>query len=380
MADIGIEFKFEGLNGTEDVKMRVNFDRLAYPWLLTDTILAFCETATGASLFGQSGSCDVNSARDMVYRMLHDLVERSPMPGTLTHDAVTFVRSKMGDAYAPLEVRIGLGTYGHEYIEWYFWAEHNVSPCRIGRFTQIAGNVSILVGGNHFYKRAAQYPFEGIFSSTWTRPLSYSNGPVTIGSDVWVCYGVTVLSGVTVGDGAVLGAGAVVRDDVPPYAIVVGNPAAVVGYRFDNATIAQVPPQSPQGGAIATPHRTIAVSVRLTCISRPYPPPTCALQMLSIRWWDWDLDAIRAAVPYLGGDDVGEFLRRYGGGRPGALGDAGAAGGDGAQGGVEVVVEAPGAADASPPGRSLSHTATDADASPPGRSLSHTATDASPGP
>ena len=35
-------------------------------------------------------------------------------------------------------------------------------------------------------------------------------------------------------------------------------------------------------------------------------------QMLRIRWWDWDMDKIRDAAPYLSGDDVGEFLHRYG--------------------------------------------------------------------
>src|SRR4029077_13301559 len=50
---------------------------------------------------------------------------------------------------------------------------------------------------------------------------------------VWLGLGSMVLSGVSVGDGAVVGAGAVVAKPVPPYAIVVGNPARIVRYRFE---------------------------------------------------------------------------------------------------------------------------------------------------
>lgn len=52
--------------------------------------------------------------------------------------------------------------------------------------------------------------------------------PVRLGDDVWVGTGAIILPGVTVGDGAVIGAGSVVTRDVPPNAIVAGNPARVV--------------------------------------------------------------------------------------------------------------------------------------------------------
>ncbi|MDD2799750.1 MAG: hypothetical protein PHV20_14265 [Bacteroidales bacterium] len=55
---------------------------------------------------------------------------------------------------------------------------------------------------------------------------------VIVEEDVWLSANVTLLSGVTVGRGAVVGNGAVCRNSVPPYAIVIGNPAKVIGFKF----------------------------------------------------------------------------------------------------------------------------------------------------
>lgn len=55
---------------------------------------------------------------------------------------------------------------------------------------------------------------------------------VVVEEDVWLGTNVTLLSGVTVGRGATVGAGAVVRSNVPPYSIVSGNPAKVIGFCF----------------------------------------------------------------------------------------------------------------------------------------------------
>jgi len=57
--------------------------------------------------------------------------------------------------------------------------------------------------------------------------------PITICDDVWIGVRAMFLPGVTVGRGAIIGAGAVVTKDVPEWAIVAGNPARVVRFRYE---------------------------------------------------------------------------------------------------------------------------------------------------
>jgi carbonic anhydrase/acetyltransferase-like protein (isoleucine patch superfamily) len=64
------------------------------------------------------------------------------------------------------------------------------------------------------------------------RPRHLAGGgptrPVRIGRNVWIGFEACVLPGVTIGEGAVVGARSVVAEDVPPYAVVAGNPARVI--------------------------------------------------------------------------------------------------------------------------------------------------------
>ena len=59
---------------------------------------------------------------------------------------------------------------------------------------------------------------------------TYKN--IVIEEDVWAGFNVTLLPGAYIGRGCILGAGAVIHTKTPPYSIVVGNPAKVVGFHF----------------------------------------------------------------------------------------------------------------------------------------------------
>lgn len=67
--------------------------------------------------------------------------------------------------------------------------------------------------------------------STLIQDQGVTRSGITVGDDVWIGNQVIVLDGVTIGDGAVVGAGAVVTHHVDARAIVVGNPARVLGHR-----------------------------------------------------------------------------------------------------------------------------------------------------
>ena len=143
----------------------------------------------------------------------------------------------------------------------------------IGRFCSIGKGVTIFLGGEHRWDWITTYPFSVVCEEArWFQGHPRSKGPVAIGNDVWVGRGAVILSGVTIGDGAVVGAGAVVSKDVPPYAVVAGNPSQVVRYRFSEKQIDS---------------------------------------LSHIAWWDWPIDRIREAWPLLLSGDIDTFIGTY---------------------------------------------------------------------
>ena len=110
----------------------------------------------------------------------------------------------------------------------------------IGRYCAIASGVRFLMpGANHADLGPSTFPF-GIFGEPWAERTmdlvmrAPSRGDTVVGNDVWLGYQALVLPGVTIGHGAIVAAASVVAADVPPYAIVGGNPARVVRRRYED--------------------------------------------------------------------------------------------------------------------------------------------------
>ncbi len=122
-------------------------------------------------------------------------------------------------------IEVGDFTYGRPLV--HMWDK--TTRLKIGKFCSIAGNVHILLGGEHHTNYITTYPFDVLFDGKPTP----SKGDVIIGNDVWIGENVTILSGVTIGDGAVVGAGSVVSKSVPEYAVVAGNPAKFKRFRIN---------------------------------------------------------------------------------------------------------------------------------------------------
>lgn len=143
-------------------------------------------------------------------------------------------------ARKPDQFRIGAYSYGFPKVRF----PESGARLTIGRFGSIADGVEILLGGNHRLDWVTTYPFPAL-PRLWPEAAGIpgsdaSRGDVSIGHDVWLGSQCMVLSGVTIGHGAVVAARAVVSRDVPPYAIVAGNPARIVRFRHSEPEIARL--------------------------------------------------------------------------------------------------------------------------------------------
>jgi acetyltransferase-like isoleucine patch superfamily enzyme len=140
-------------------------------------------------------------------------------------------------------LEIGRGTYPNALSNLFrvlHFDEYNWN-IKIGAFCSIAQEFRIVLGkasGSHNYEHMSTYPFPAFLTpSSPKNARSNQTMSVIIGNDVWIGLGVSIMNNVIIGDGAVIGAYSVVRENIPPYAIAVGNPAKVVKYRFDEKYI-----------------------------------------------------------------------------------------------------------------------------------------------
>lgn len=97
-------------------------------------------------------------------------------------------------------------------------------------------------------------------------------GDTIIGNDVWIGTESMIIPGIKIGDGAVIGSRALVTKDVEPYTIVAGNPAKPIKKRFNENHIQL---------------------------------------LLEMKWWEWDEDILKDAIPILCSADIEKLYEFY---------------------------------------------------------------------
>ena len=148
----------------------------------------------------------------------------------------------------------------------------------IGKFCQIAyGTKFLLSDANHQMSGFSTFPFfifgqmgEGCPEWADYEVILSNKGDTQIGNDVWFGHEAMIMPAVKIGDGAIIAARSVVVKDVPPYAIVGGNPAKIIRNRFSDEIIDR---------------------------------------LLQIQWWNWDYEKITRHIPAIVGADIEALLR-----------------------------------------------------------------------
>jgi acetyltransferase-like isoleucine patch superfamily enzyme len=163
---------------------------------------------------------------------------------------------------------VGRHTYGIPVIKTY---THDTTKLIVGAYSAMSEESIVMLGGEHAVDRVTTFPLRIHLKlpGAGEDGIPVKTGDTVIGNDVWITMRTFIRSGVTIGDGAIVAAGAVVINDVPPFAIVGGNPAKVIRYRF-------------------TPEQIEA--------------------LLEIRWWDWPDNLVIEATPLLCGTDIDAFI------------------------------------------------------------------------
>lgn len=170
---------------------------------------------------------------------------------TLTHvPSTNEIRSLSYNSHQNKDFKFG--TLGrHSYINnmtIYMIPGMQLANIQIGNFCSVGYNIAAIINLLHDYKSVTTST-SPIFNRDQLEMKIEQKYEILIGNDVWIGNGVIILPGVKIGDGAVIGAGSVVTKDVPSYAIVGGNPAKIIKYRFNQEQIEK---------------------------------------LLEIKWWNWD--------------------------------------------------------------------------------------------
>jgi virginiamycin A acetyltransferase len=151
------------------------------------------------------------------------------------------------------EYKINVGKYNSIGRDCNFFLHANHRPDWVTTSSQLLGPVTNEIADLHM---------------TMGHPAC--KGDITIENDVWIGANSTIMSGVTIHNGSIVAAGSVVTKDVPPYAIVAGNPGKIVKFRFTEDQIRD---------------------------------------LLEISWWNWNEDKIKESAMTLWSQDIDFFIK-----------------------------------------------------------------------
>lgn len=133
------------------------------------------------------------------------------------------------------KIKVGTGSYGPLDVICF----HNEQEgLRIGNYVSIAEGVTFVLAGNHRTDTFSTYPIHSLIQKPYSPAHdALCKGEIIVDDEAWIGMNATIVSGVHIGMGAVVAAGSVVTKDVPPFALVGGNPARFIKWRIPEELI-----------------------------------------------------------------------------------------------------------------------------------------------
>jgi len=172
--------------------------------------------------------------------------------------------------------KAGRGTYYDRNVNIISWSDqYNI---RLGNYNSIGRDCNFFLHANHRpdWVTTSSQLFGPVTPEIADMHMQMGHpsckGDIVIENDVWIGAKSTIMSGIKISNGAVIAAGSTVTKDVPPYAIVAGNPGKIVKYRFYKDQIDK---------------------------------------LLKIAWWDWDEDKIKENAMLMWSDNIDEFIEKW---------------------------------------------------------------------